>query len=104
MNIIIIANGLFPEKPWVDTLLGGADRVVCCDGAIEKYLGWHSRQTLLPDHPVDVVGSTRSSTHGILNPCSRAARTILSPRPSQPVCKLISRPTLTLPVREGMVT
>lgn len=56
MNIIIIANGLFPEKPWVDTLLGGADRVVCCDGAIEKYLGWHSRQTLLPNHPVDVVG------------------------------------------------
>ena len=56
MNIIIIANGLFPEKPWVDTLLGSADRVVCCDGAIEKYLGWHSRQTLLPNHPVDVVG------------------------------------------------
>ncbi len=55
MNIIIIANGLFPEKPWVDTLLGSADRVVCCDGAIEKYLGWHSRQTLLPDHPVDVT-------------------------------------------------
>ena len=43
MNIIIIANGLFPEKPWVDTLLGGADRVVCCDGAIEKYLGWRSQ-------------------------------------------------------------
>ena len=56
MNIIIIANGLFPEKPWVDTLLGCADRVVCCDGAIEKYLGWRSRQTLFPNHPVDVVG------------------------------------------------
>lgn len=56
MNIIIIANGLFPEKPWVDALLGGADRVVCCDGAIEKYLGWRSRQSLLPNHPVDVVG------------------------------------------------
>ena len=56
MNIIIIANGLFPEKPWVDTLLCHSDRVVCCDGAIEKYLRWHSRQTNLPTHPVDVVG------------------------------------------------
>ena len=56
MNITIIANGLFPEKPWVDTLLGHSDRVVCCDGAIEKYLSWHSRQTNLPTHPVDVVG------------------------------------------------
>ena len=56
MNITIIANGLFPEKPWVDTLLGHSDRVVCCDGAIEKYLSWRNRQTHLPTHPVDVVG------------------------------------------------
>ena len=71
MNIIIIANGLFPEKTWVDTLLGQADRVLCCDGAIEKYLGWHSRQPLLPNRLVDVVGDCDSLDPALLDEARR---------------------------------
>ena len=56
MNIIIIANGLFPSGEWVDGLLRQADRIVCCDGALEKYLGWHCRQTEFPSTTIDVVG------------------------------------------------
>ena len=40
MNIIIIANGLFPSGAWVSPLLEEADKIVCCDGALEKYLDW----------------------------------------------------------------
>lgn len=43
MNITIIANGEFPSGEWVEGLLRGADRIVCCDGAAQKYLCWHHR-------------------------------------------------------------
>lgn len=56
MNIIIIANGLFPTGMWVDTVLRQADRVVCCDGALEKYLNWQKRQSTRVHPSVDVVG------------------------------------------------
>ena len=56
MNIIILANGLFPTSERVLQLFEGADRVVCCDGAFENYLRWYGQQTVRPTHSVAVVG------------------------------------------------
>lgn len=42
MNIIIIANGLFPTGAWVESLLKEADSIVCCDGALKNYIEWAS--------------------------------------------------------------
>ena len=38
MNITIIANGEFPTKKEILDNIAAADRVVCCDGAFEKYV------------------------------------------------------------------
>ena len=72
MNIIIIANGLFPSGEWVDGLLRQADRIVCCDGALEKYLGWHCRQTGLTTTTIDIVGDGDSLDTTLFENAERA--------------------------------
>ena len=37
-SIVILCNGLFPTEPYPLCLLDGAEGVVCCDGALEKWL------------------------------------------------------------------
>ena len=37
-DIVIIGNGLFPEKPWPMYLLQQADHFICCDGAFKTFL------------------------------------------------------------------
>ena len=57
MNITIIANGLFPEGEWVDGILQQSDRIVCCDGALEKYLEWKRRRASAGnDKSITVIG------------------------------------------------
>jgi thiamine pyrophosphokinase len=67
MNITIIANGSFPTLPSVLSCLGEADRVVCCDGALEKYLPWVRRQNPRPVQQVAVVGDGDSLSPALLN-------------------------------------
>ena len=37
-NVVILCDGEFPRKPYPLYLLDSADAVVCCDGAVVKYL------------------------------------------------------------------
>ena len=67
MNITIIANGSFPTLSSVLSCLGEADRVVCCDGALEKYLQWVRRQNPRPVQQVAVVGDGDSLSPALLN-------------------------------------
>lgn len=46
MTVAILCNGLFPTEPYPLYLLDSADKVICCDGAFEKYRA-HTRR--LPD-------------------------------------------------------
>lgn len=67
MNIIIIANGTFPTLPPVLRLLSNADWVVCCDGALEKYLHWLRQQMPRPvQQQVSVVGDGDSLSPALL--------------------------------------
>ena len=56
VNIIVLANGLFPTEPRILNQLFDADRVVCCDGALQKYMAWYRNQQQHPRHTVAVVG------------------------------------------------
>ncbi|MBR1835076.1 MAG: thiamine diphosphokinase [Bacteroidales bacterium] len=68
MNITIVANGLFPSGEWVDGLLQQSDRIVCCDGALEKYIEWRRGRTTASDKQtgVTVVGDGDSLRKGVL--------------------------------------
>lgn len=66
MNIIIIANGLFPTVPPVLSLLSGVDKVICCDGALAKYLRWYRTQMPRPHHEVVVIGDGDSLSPSLL--------------------------------------
>ena len=68
MNITIIANGDFPTRKTVLDGIKAADRVVCCDGAFEKYVGWKERG----DQPVTVVGDGDSLAPEVLKEASAA--------------------------------
>ena len=39
-GIVILANGLFPKRPRNLALLKGADKLICCDGAADKLIGF----------------------------------------------------------------
>ena len=58
-RIAIIANGEFPGTDFPRYLIGTADAVVCCDGAIDNYLEFSDGR--LPDA---IVGDMDS----IVNP------------------------------------
>lgn len=62
MNIKIIANGEFPTRKAILDGIAAADRVVCCDGAFEKYVGWKERG----NQPVTVVGDGDSIAPEVL--------------------------------------
>ena len=66
MNIIIIANGVFPRSQHVLELLVQARHVVCCDGAFEKYYRW-SKQSTGCCRQVDVVGDGDSLQRGLVD-------------------------------------
>lgn len=54
-SIVILCNGAFPTEPFPLFLLDSAEGVVCCDGAIQKYLDrWPDRM------PLAVVGDMDS--------------------------------------------
>lgn len=54
-SVIILCNGAFPTEPFPLFLLDGAEGVVCCDGALQKYLDrWPDRV------PLAVVGDMDS--------------------------------------------
>ena len=75
MYIIIIANGDFPRSQHVVELLARAERVVCCDGAFEKYFRW-SRQSAGCCRPVDVVGDGDSLQRGLIDEARSAGMTV----------------------------
>ena len=50
-NIAIIADGEFPQSEYPRYLISSADAVVCCDGALVKYLNFSDGK-----HPAAVVG------------------------------------------------
>ena len=68
MNITIIANGEFPTRKAVLDSIVAADRVVCCDGAFEKYVAWTGRGP----QPVTVVGDGDSLAPKVLKEASAA--------------------------------
>jgi len=54
-SIVILCDGLFPTEPYPLYLLDSAEALVCCDGALVKYLQRH------PDRkPTAVVGDMDS--------------------------------------------
>jgi len=54
-SIVILCNGAFPTEPFPLFLLDSAEGVVCCDGALQKYLDrWPDRM------PMAVVGDMDS--------------------------------------------
>ena len=71
MNITIIANGIFPTEPSVLCAIGNADIVVCCDGALEKYLCWCGRQPAVPSCRTAVVGDGDSLDETLLTEARR---------------------------------
>ncbi len=54
-SIVILCNGAFPTEPYPLFLLDSAEGVVCCDGALGKYLQRHPDST-----PLAVVGDMDS--------------------------------------------
>lgn len=50
-NIAIIADGEFPQSEYPRYLISSADAVVCCDGALVKYLNFSGGK-----HPAAVAG------------------------------------------------
>ena len=54
-NIVILCNGAFPTEPYPLFLLDSAQGVVCCDGALEKWLA-HNPSA----RPLAVVGDLDS--------------------------------------------
>ena len=61
MNIIIISNGQFPSQPKVLELLEQADYIVCCDGALGKFLNWYRTSAAFSPLHFAVVGDGDSS-------------------------------------------
>ena len=55
-TIVILGNGAFPRKAYPLYLLDTADAVVCCDGALQKYLARYQGKRL----PEAVVGDMDS--------------------------------------------
>ncbi len=54
-SIVILCNGAFPTEPFPLFLLDSAEGVVCCDGALQKYMDrWPDRM------PMAVVGDMDS--------------------------------------------
>ena len=59
-NLVILCNGAFPTEPYPLFLLDSAEGVVCCDGALEKWLEHR------PDaRPLMVVGDMDSLSEGL---------------------------------------
>ena len=54
-NIVILCNGAFPTEPYPLFLLDQAEGVVCCDGAIQKWLDYNPNA-----NPLAIVGDLDS--------------------------------------------
>ena len=92
MYIIVIANGQFPVSRQVLDLLGEADRVVCCDGAFEKFFCWH-RQSYGRGRMVEVVGDGDSLSPSVLDEARQAGvdvrRKVVSEQESNDLSKAV---------------
>jgi len=55
-TVVILCNGAFPRKTYPLLLLDTADAVVCCDGALKKYLARYRGERL----PEAVIGDMDS--------------------------------------------
>lgn len=73
MKIAIIANGQFPRSARVRGLITSSDRIVCCDGALQRL----EKQGIAPDI---VIGDLDSV-------CRRALRRFRAAYPDRPVIK-----------------
>ena len=71
MNIIIIANGSFPTERAVLARLCEADHLVCCDGALGKFLNWYRTLTPRPLLRVSAVGDGDSLAPSVLEEARR---------------------------------
>ena len=71
MNIIIIANGSFPTEEAVLARLSEADHLVCCDGALGKFLNWCRTLTPRPQLRVSAVGDGDSLAPTVLEEARR---------------------------------
>lgn len=63
-SAVIIGNGDFPQKEYPLYLLSRADYIVCCDGALDRYLRYtrdHS-MTRLPDAVIGDMDSISASS------------------------------------------
>ena len=60
-TVVILCNGAFPRKTYPLYLLDTADAVVCCDGALKKYLARYKGERL----PEAVVGDMDSLTEAL---------------------------------------
>ena len=63
-SAVIIGNGDFPKKEYPLYLLSRADYIVCCDGALDRYLRYtrdHS-MTRLPDAVIGDMDSISASS------------------------------------------
>jgi len=57
-SIIILGNGAFPTEPYPLYLLDSAEGVVCCDGALERWLAHNASAS-----PLAVIGDMDSLPH-----------------------------------------
>lgn len=69
-SVVIIGNGDFPRKEYPLYLLSGAGHIVCCDGALERYLKYSHKEGKgrLPDA---VIGDMDSLTAALQKKYSR---------------------------------
>ena len=56
MNVVILCDGEFPRKAYPLYLLDSADAVVCCDGAVMKYMRYTRRRFGKERMPEAIVG------------------------------------------------
>lgn len=61
-NLVILCDGDFPQKPYPRMLLQNADFIICCDGALHRFLG--NRQNIfgfdkMPDIIIGDMDSLR---------------------------------------------
>lgn len=66
MNTIILANGAFPESEKLLKLLDSADRVICCDGAVNNLVKYGKEPYIIIGDLDSVEAEIRSEYKNIL--------------------------------------
>ena len=76
MYIIVVANGLFPVSQLLLDQFPRADRIVCCDGAFEKYFHWAQAHSFF-SKAVAVVGDGDSLSSATLDDAHAVGQEVL---------------------------